>query len=400
MDSYIWLILAGLAAFFVAWNNGSNNAANAIGTVVGAKALRLREALIMAAVFDFIGAILFGRFVSATIMKGIVDVSLIESAEVVIKGMIAALIATGIWVLIASWFKIPMSISEGIVGGVIGFGLIAVGWEMINWRTVTTIISAWVILPFLSGLVALILYKLFDRMLREGRLLLMVASTSIFIMVFSTVFLLMVKTAKIADLAYSLGVATLTSSIALVGFILYYLVSIKSLKTSLRSDKMIKLLLLVAAASMAFSHGANDVANSAGPLSAVIMAVTYGYVPKLVSVDLRALAFAGAGIAIGIISWGYRVVETIGEKITTLTYSSAFIAQLSASITVLIVTRLGLPVSTTIAIVGSVAGVGLARGIKAVNLRVLSKIFITWIIALPAVIVLSMVMYIVLDFLL
>ncbi|RLG85869.1 MAG: inorganic phosphate transporter, partial [Thermoprotei archaeon] len=202
---YLWLILAGFAAFFVAWNNGSNNAANAIGTVVGAGALSLKKALIVAAIFDFLGAIIFGQFVSRTIMKGIVSIELISSYMTVVKGMIAALLATGIWVLISSWLRIPMSISEGIVGGVVGFGL-AIGGSLIRWDTVAVIVTAWVVLPAFSALVALALFFAYERMFKSVRLLPYVVTSSMFIMVFSTIFLLMVKTMKLKDILYVLTV--------------------------------------------------------------------------------------------------------------------------------------------------------------------------------------------------
>lgn len=387
-----WLILAGFAAFFVAWNNGSNNAANAIGTVVGSGALTLKKALIIAALFDFLGAIIFGKFVSRTIMKGIVMVEAIGSYDIVVKGMIAALIATGVWVLISSWLRIPMSISEGIVGGVVGFGL-ALGGTLIYWNTVTIIVTSWIVLPGFSALVALVLFFFYDKMFRKIKLLPYVAVSSIFLMVFSTIFLLMIKTLKLGDIVYAIAISSASGVVSVIALIIYLNLYLRK-KGSCSIDKeLIKLLLIVAAASMAFSHGANDVANSAGPLSAVIVALTHGYIPKVVEISVGALTFAAAGIAIGIISWGHRVVETIGEKITTLTYSSAFTAQLAASLSVLILTRLGLPVSTTIAIVGSVAGVGLARGIKAVNKRVLGRIFLAWVIAFPAVALMSALIF-------
>ncbi len=388
---YIWLVIGFAAALFVAWNNGSNNAANAIGTVVGAHALNLRRALYLAAFFDFLGAILFGGFVSKTIMKGIVDVSLINDSSIIIRGMIAALIATGLWVLLASWIKIPMSISEGIVGGVIGFGLAAMGVQSINWSMVSIIVSSWIILPIFSAILALALYLLYEKMFEKERLIPYVAISSLFLMVFSTLFLLMVKTLKLSDIVRVIAVSISAGLLASVIFALLY--AFKLSKSSNRASIMIKVLLLVAAASMAFSHGANDVANSAGPLSAILYVYQYGEVPKVVGVSEIALIITAAGIAIGILSWGHRVVETIGERITTLTYSSAFTAQLSASLSVLIITRIGLPVSTTIAIVGSVAGVGLAKGFKAVDRRTLARIITTWIVALPAVIVVSMVLY-------
>ena len=390
MEIY-WLLLGAAASFFVAWNNGSNNAANAIGTVVGSGALTLRKALVISAFFDFFGAMLFGQFVSKTIMAGIVDIRIIQDPSVIVKGMIAALIATGLWVLIASWLRIPMSISEGTVGGVMGFGMVAVGISNIKWGTVTVILGSWVILPGFSAVVAIALYFVYERMFKKNELLPYIGASSLFLMVFSTVFLLLVKTAKLSDLSYVLGVSLSSGLLSILGFAAYYFRLKRSGKGI--SDNVIKALLLVAAASMAFSHGANDVANSAGPLMAVVLAHSQGSIPAAVSIDPGIIAFAAAGIAIGIITWGQRVVETIGEDITTLTYSSAFTAQLAASLSVLILTRLGLPVSTTIAIVGAVAGVGLAKGFKAVNARVLAKIFSAWIIALPVVMGISAGLY-------
>ncbi len=392
---YTWLFIGFLAALFVAWNNGSNNAANAIGTVVGARALNLKHALYLAAFFDFLGAILFGGFVSKTIMKGIVDVSLINDQTIIIRGMVAALLATGFWVLFASWIKIPMSISEGIVGGVIGFGLVALGPRSVNWSTVSIIISSWIILPLFSAVLALILYLVYERMFGKESLVPYVAVSSLFLMVFSTLFLLMVKTLKLNDIARVVFISTMAGLVASSLFAVLYFSKIS--KSDKKSYIMIKVLLLVAAASMAFSHGANDVANSAGPLSAILYVYQYGEVPKIVGVSPIALVVSAIGIAFGILSWGHRVVETIGEKITTLTYSSAFTAQLSASLSVLIITRLGLPVSTTIAIVGAVAGVGMAKGFKAVDKKTLARIISTWIIALPAVIVMSMLIYVLLS---
>jgi PiT family inorganic phosphate transporter len=397
MEIY-WLILAIAAAFFVAWNNGSNNAANAIGTVVGLRALTLKKALVISAIFEFIGALLFGRFVSMTIMKGIINVSVIQSGDIIIKGMIAALLATGIWVLVASWFRIPMSISEGIVGGVIGFGLVSAGISMINWGTVLAILSAWFILPLFSALVAIALYHFYERLFKKTELLPLIVTSSLFLMVTSTVFLLLVRTTELSDLIYVIGLSSIAGFASIFLYMVYDRMVLKPKPELVKRDESIKILLLVSAASMAFSHGAHDVANSAGPLSAVLTVFEFGFVPEHIGISGWALIFGAAGIAIGIVTWGSQVVKTIGEEITTLSYSSAFTAQLSASLSVLIITRLGLPVSTTIAIVGAVAGVGLAKGFRAVNSRVLAKIFGAWVVALPAVIGMAAGIYLLFEF--
>ncbi len=379
----IWLVVGVGVAFFLAWNNGSNNAANAIGTAVGAHIISLRKALVIAALFDFLGAVLFGSFVSRTLMKGIVDVTQIEDPKVIIAGMIGALLATGLWVLGASILKIPMSISQGIVGGVIGFGLAALGIRSIDWGLVSTIFISWAILPLASALIAMALYLLYSRMFRKERLMIHIGWSSVFLLVFSTVFLLMVKTLKLSDIRFAIMISGVLGVVAILLFLA--LLASQSASSADRRNRIIYLLMVVAMASMSFSHGANDVANSAGPLTAIYLALKEGIVPSSVNVDLVMLVICAAGISIGILSWGSRVVGTIGEEITTLTFASAFTAQLAASLTVLILTRLGMPVSTTMSIVGAVSGVGLARGIRAVNVRTLLKIFGAWAIAVPVV---------------
>ncbi len=390
----LWILLAITAALFLAWNNGSNNAANAIGTIVGSGALPLRKALILAALFEFIGAITFGQFVSRTLMKGIIDITVYQDYMTVVKGMIAALLATGTWVIIATWLKIPMSISQGIVGGILGFGLISAGVNIVNWNKVTIIITSWFLMPPLSCIFAYLLYKPYIKMFENKRLLRLAIYASLFTMVSLSTFLLSTDIMKNVAIAYlmllSLAIGLLSISLYLIYDKLY--IASKSSKESL----YLKSILLIASTSMAFSHGAHDSANAAGPLSATIIALDEKQIPVSIEPLFETLILAGLGISIGIISWGYRVVETVGERITTLTYSSAFIAQFSASIVVIIITRLGIPVSTTSAIVGSIAGVGFAKGLRSVNIKLLLKIFAMWLLAAPVIAVIAIVYYLIL----
>ncbi len=390
----VWLLLGGLAAFLVAWINGANNAANAIGTAVGSRALDLRKALYLTAFFDFLGAMLFGRFVSKTLLKGIVDTSSFNDASVVVYGMIAALLATGIWVVIATLFKIPMSISQAIVGGVMGFGLATLGVSGVNWGKITEIIIAWLILPFMGAGIALAFYyTLYKRLMYLGKKsLLLAGDILLFTLVFTTAFLLNVKTLKTSDLIWALEISVLASMIILIAF---HVAVYKTMPEDIEAARrhVFRILLIISAAAMAFSHGANDVANSAGPLAGILYVMNQGSVPEKVTIPLEALAFSATGIAIGILVWGYQVVETIGEKITVLSIETAFIAQFAGSIAVLIVTRLGLPVSTTVSIVGAVAGIGFARGVKAVNIKTLAVIVGTWFLAFPVVAAMSMGFY-------
>ena len=368
-----------------------------IGTVVGSGALSLKKALVLASLFEFVGAILFGRFVSLTLMRGIVDITLIEDTRVVIVGMISALIATGLWVLIASILRVPMSISENIVGGIMGFAIASLGLNYINWSTIGFIAATWLYLPAVSAGFAFVLYKIYGKALQNEELLPYVLLTSVFVMVFSSSFMLVISVPSILDVTYSLLISLLVAALSIPVIIALDKFCLSRFSSTSRRDLYIKLLLLVSAAAMAFSHGAHDVANSAGPLSAIMLALTSPKgLPSTIGVSRVALVIAAVGMSVGIVMWGSRVVEVIGTGITTLTYTSAFCAQLAASLAVLIITRLGLPVSTTIAVVGSVAGVGLAKGVRAINLKTLMRIVTTWIAELPAVMATSALLYLLL----
>ena len=384
---WYWVVIGSALAFAVAWINGANNAANAIGSAVGAKALSVRKALWLAATFDFLGAIIFGKFVSMTLLKGIVDTSTISSPYIIVVGMTAALFATALWVVIATLLKVPMSISQAIVGGVTGFGIVVLGMEGVNWAKLFEIIASWIYLPFMSIAITFILYKTYMYIMRSITLnrLIIVATIFLGLTIFTTIFLLNVKTLKVSDLAYALTTSIVPALVISGVFIVYTKYKIpRDIKQA--RDHIFKILLVASCAAMAFSHGANDVANSAGPLAGILYVYTRGAVPPgQVTIPFNALLLSASGIALGILIWGYSVVETIGEKITTLTIETAFIAQFSASIATLIVTRLGLPVSTTVAIVGAITGVGLARGVKSVNFKTLFKIISMWFLGFPVV---------------
>ncbi len=386
----LWIVLASIVAFLVAWVNGANNAANAIGTAVGSKALTLKKALILTATFDFVGAILFGRFVSKTLLKGIVDIHAYTNPYIVMYGMFCALLATGLWVIAATWFKIPMSISQAIVGGVLGFGLATQGINVINWERIIIIVSSWFVVPLISIIVTILLYYAISFFLNRASVnsLPLIATSLYTAFLFIVLFLLILKNGGLNEVVYALGYSL--SFACATGVLFYLLFKIKIPKASEEARNFTyKVLLIMAVATMAFSHGAHDVANSAGPLTGIMVIAFKHTIPYRIGIPYSILALCAAGISIGILMWGYSVVETIGEKITTLTTQSAFIAQFSASLIVLVITRLGIPTSTTGAIIGAVAGVGFARGIRNVNIKLLIKILIIWAIAAPIVALLA-----------
>lgn len=384
--------LAALGATLLAWINGANNAGNAIGSVMGSKAISIRKALWLTFLFELLGGLLLGHFVSLTLLRGIFDINEVNDRHLALVGINVALFSTVSWVFFATLLKVPMSISQAIVGGMMGFGLATLGFERINWVKVMEIFASWIYLPFLSMFISLILYRAVARLLHNVTWVKLVALFTIFcfINVFAVSTLLLIKTVKTKEVIQSLTLSSVLS--AMVSVLPLTMLRKGRIKTiDEAKERSFRTLLLVSCLSMAFSHGANDVANSAGPLAGALYIGREGFVPEGSSIPIPVLALSAVAMATGILMWGYRVAETIGEKITTLSVESGFIAQFSASLTVLIVTRLGLPVSTTVAIVGAIAGVGLARGARYVNFKTLFRIILMWFIGFPFILALSFV---------
>ncbi len=382
----IWLLIGVAAALFVAWNNGSNNAANMVGTAVGARVISAKKALLLASIACFIGALSLGVYVTNTMMRGIVNVVSGLSYSTVTAGMISALIAAGIWTLISSFLRVPMSVHVCVIGGILGFGL-SLDISFVNWSTITRIFIAWMLVPPITSLISYTIFKVLSwyRKLRKmGPLI----SASSFIVVFSPTFLSLLKvggTALNSALLFGISVgAGLTA--ALLSNILWRRVSKKARELEFEA---MRILLIEASLAMSFSFGANDVANSAGALAAIMYAQGIENVGKVLSYSV---VISAIGLSLGALLWGSRVIETVGERITPLSPSSAFAAQLSAALVMLVVSRLGLPVSTSMAIVGGVMGVGMARGIRYINARILVKIFAMWFSALPITAVMAYVL--------
>jgi len=377
-----WLVLGSIVALFVAWNNGSNNAANMVGTAVGARVISARKALVMASISCFVGALLLGVYVTNTMMRGIVNVVLGLSKTTVTIGMISALIAAGLWTLVSSIMRVPMSVHVCVIGGITGFGL-SLGLEFVNWGTILRIFVAWMLVPFITAALAYAMLKILLWYLRLGKLEPFIMAVS-FIVFFSPTVLTLLKAGlafRYLTLMFLISICV-GSLAALVTLILWRRVS------GNRSSELeaMRILLLESLIAMSISFGANDVANAAGALAAVM------YVQGLhnVGTALRySVLLSAIGLSLGIVLWGSRVIETVGERITPLSPSSAFAAQLSAALVMLVVSRLGLPVSTSMAIVGGVIGVGIARGVQYIDLRIVVKIFIMWLIALPITVMIA-----------
>lgn len=399
---YILLILACVFGLFMAWGVGANDVANAMGTSVGSRALTIRQAIVIAMIFEFLGAYLAGGSVTATIRSGIVDPALMaDEPELLVYGMLAALLAAGTWLLIASILGWPVSTTHSIVGAIIGFAAVGISVEAVAWNRVASIVSSWVISPVLAGIISFWLFRSVQRLVLNTDDPFANARRFIPMYIFAVGFMISMMTLLkglqhvLKDVGISLNffqcalIATVIGIlVALLG--IYLLRRVKKDEAADRYnrfasvEKLFAVLMIFTACAMAFSHGSNDVANAVGPVAAVVNVVATESVTATAVMPAWVLLLGAAGIVLGLATYGYKVIATIGRKITELTPSRGFAAELAAASTVVLASGLGLPVSTTHTLVGAVLGVGLARGIGALNLRVIGSIFMSWIITLPA----------------
>ena len=401
----ILLVLACLFGFFMAWGVGANDVANAMGTSVGSRALTIKQAIIIAMVFEFLGAYLAGGQVTQTIRSGIVDSSMI-SPEQMIFGMLAALLAAGTWLLVASIKGWPVSTTHSIIGAVIGFAAVGVSLDSVNWAGVIPIVSSWVISPFLSGAIAFVIFITVHRLILDTDDPFANAKRYIPIYMFAVGFIIalmtLTKGLKHVGLHFtdlqSFGLAVL-SGLLVTGIGVLLMSRIKdevSSKSHLNGvERVFAILMIFTACAMAFAHGSNDVANAVGPLAAIVGVLQSGAIHAQSTVPGWVLLLGAIGIVVGLATYGYRVIATIGRHITELTPSRGFAAELAAATTVVGASGIGLPVSTTHTLVGAILGVGMARGIAALNLRVIGTIFTSWVVTLPAGAILSIIYFLI-----
>jgi PiT family inorganic phosphate transporter len=404
----ILIVLAIVFGLYMTWGVGANDLANAMGTSVGAGAVTVKQAIGIAIVFEFAGAVLAGGNVTNTIRKGIIDpTSIIDRPEILVYGMLAALLAAAVWLMIASTKGWPVSTTHSIVGALVGFALVGIGPEAVNWTKIVKIIASWVVSPLIGGTISFLLVmstrKLIfdtDNPLKNAK---RYAPAYIFLVGFIISLVTLFKGLKHLNIhlsgGQSFGLAVVIGALtALLGWSL-----IRKIAEDPEADrefhyasveKVFTPMMLFTACSMAFAHGSNDVANGIGPLAAVVSIVSSGgEVMQKSQMPIWILMLGGAGIVTGLVTLGYRVMLTVGTKITELTPSRGFCAELAAASTVVLASRTGLPVSTTHILVGSVLGVGLARGIGALDLRVVMNIIISWLVTLPAGAVMAMAFY-------
>jgi inorganic phosphate transporter, PiT family len=394
----IYIGLAAVFGMFMAWGIGANDVANAMATSVGSKALTIRQAILVAAIFEFAGAVLAGGEVTSTIRQGIVDVEyLTATPELLVYGMLASLIAAGTWLLIASRKGWPVSTTHSIVGAIVGFAAVGIGPAAVQWGKVGTIVMSWVVSPLTAGIIAYLIFTSVQLLILRHADPLAKAKRYVPVYIFFAAFTVTLVTILKGLTHVGLNLSTANSyliataiafSIAVVGGI-----AISRIEPIRKRDKkqhfytverVFGVLMIVTACSMAFAHGSNDVANAIGPLAAVIAVAQSGVVGSRSALPVWVLMLGGIGIVVGLATYGRHVIATVGRKITQLTPSRGFAAELSAATTIVIASGTGLPVSTTHTLVGAVLGVGMARGIEAIDLRTVGRIFASWLITVPA----------------
>lgn len=395
---FVLLMLACVFGFFMAWGVGANDVANAMGTSVGSKALTIKQAIFVAMVFEFCGAYLAGGEVTETIKSGIVDASMIPP-ELMVLGMMSALLAAGTWLLVASMKGWPVSTTHSIVGAVIGFAAVGVSVDAVHWSGVGPIVASWVVSPVLSGTIAFGVFMSVQRLIIDTEDPFQNAKRFVPLYMFLTGFMVALMTLSKGLKHIGLDLSGTQSFMLAVGVgalvMLIGIALLTRIKVDVEADKtfhyssvekVFAVLMIFTACSMAFAHGSNDVANAVGPLAAVVGVLQSEGTAAITAksaVPGWVLLLGAVGIVIGLATYGYKVIATIGKQITELTPSRGFAAELATATTVVSASAIGLPVSTTHTLVGAVLGVGIARGIGALNLGVVGKIFMSWLVTLP-----------------
>lgn len=402
------IIMAAVVGFIMAWGIGANDVANAMGTSVGSKALTIKQAIFIAMIFEFAGAYLAGGEVTSTIRKGIIDSNFFtDTPELLVLGMIASLLAAGIWLAVASYLGWPVSTTHSIIGAIIGFTATGISFDAVSWGKVGGIVGSWIITPGIAGIIAYLIFMSAQKLIFNTATPFANARRYVPVYMGFAGFVMSLVTIKkglkhiglelSAINGYLLALA-IAVAVALLGRVFIARLNFaKSDDVDVQAaniEKVFAVLMVVTACCMAFAHGSNDVANAIGPLAAVVSVVSSGgEINASASLAGWILPLGGLGIVAGLALFGHRVIRTIGQGITHLTPSRGFAAELAAACTVVIASGTGLPISTTQTLVGAVLGVGLARGVSALNIGVVRNIIVSWIVTLPAGAILSIIFF-------
>ncbi len=407
---YGFLLAAMAAGMYMAWNIGANDVANSMATSVASKAITLRQAIFVAGILTTIGAVFVGAQVTDTVRKGIVDPVIFEgNPDAFVIGMFAALLSAGIWLQIATYFGMPVSTTHSIIGAIMGFGIIGGGFFSVDWSKMGMVVLSWLISPVAGGVIAFAVFTFIQKKIinteSPSSAVKQYAPYLVFCVFALISMALIYKGLKNLHLNLPLWEALVISIGAGLAAMVVVKVLIKALPESHENlheefatmEGVFRHLQIITAAYVAFAHGSNDVANSVGPLVAIYSVVKSGVVTLKVEVPSWILLMGGVGIAVGIATWGYRVMETLGKKITEMTPSRGFSAEFAGATTVLVASKMGMPISTTHTLVGCVVGVGLARGMGALNLKIIGNIVKSWLLTVPFTAGLTIVIYLILS---
>lgn len=386
------LYFAGILGFMLAFAIGANDVANSMATAVGAKALSMKKALFIAAILEFLGAVLFGSIVTQTISKGIIKLDFINDSNILMLGAITTLISTTVWILISTFWGMPISTTHSIVSGMLGFGIVAGGLNAVNWISVLTIVSAWFISPILGGILTFTIYKLIKYLILHSehprKASKRYVPFFITFTVFIITFLLSLKTIKL-NIQYSflwqIGLSVL--------FFIFSKLALRKYNHSV--EHIFSKMQIMTSCYMQFSHGSNDAANAIAPLALILTVINGGLITSQLSIPIWVLMLGGLGIGIGGLMFGKNVIKTMGNSITELNNVRAFSVDFGGATTVLLSSIFGLPVSTTHIAVGSVQSIGLEN--KQINFKLLRTIFCTWILTVPIVAFFSGLLFLILS---
>ncbi|MCA1742737.1 MAG: inorganic phosphate transporter [Desulfonatronovibrio sp.] len=389
-DLFLYLSMA--AGFFMAFSLGANDVANSMASAVGARAITVRQAVIIAGTLTFIGAVFLGSHVTATITRGIINPEQIADPRIMMLGMFSALVAASLWVLIASLTALPVSSTHSIVGSILGFGVVAGGPSVVNWWMLSGVVLSWIISPLFAGTISYLIFSHIRKYIFFKKHFLRQAQIwaprwiGLTALILGYSFIYKTPVGKDLDLTRT-SAFLVTFFIALCAWYVGKLIINRITKEKEESveevESIFRRLQIMTSSYVALSHGANDVANAIGPVAAIYILARHNELVQAAEIPIFMLVLGGVGLSAGIAILGKKVIATVGNKITTLTNTRGFAVDFSAATTVLIASNMGMPVSTTHACVGGVTGVGLARGFSAVNFKVLFRIVGFWILTVP-----------------
>lgn len=405
LDILFYVSLAG--GILMAFSLGANDAANSMASAVGAKAITMRQAIFIAGVCNFVGAAFLGAAVTTTVAKGIIDPAVITDPTQIAVGMLSALLASGLFVLAATLWGLPVSSSHAIVGGIAGFGILVAGWGVVDWTVMAVIIAGWVATPFIAGLIAFLLswtirWSIMSSRDVGARIHEILPIWMALVACIVTMFL--IEDVFIHTEFSQIELGLLLVIVSLIVYILGFRMLtdrryVKGMAPEEATQEAFRRLQVFTSGYISLAHGANDVANAFGPVLAIYLLAKQGVIPADAAVPVWVLVIGGAGIATGIAVVGRRVIATVGDGITRLDNVRGFSADFTIASTVMGASMMGLPVSSSHAAVGAITGTGFSQGKGALNLKILGRIFAGWIVTVPVSALVSIGLYLLLTFL-